>query len=130
MPMVNGGTGYRDEKNPRILYFTRGMVPTPDEKAEAATFGKVLFRNVRFISPLHPIEPCDYVAGAVPASYAAIPLAVVRGEVAPASPSLAAPQAAAPPVPPPVPPAPRGRRGRPAIQANIPPPSGSTWGNQ
>lgn len=54
----------------RTLYFTRGNVPTPEERAEADALGAVL-RNAAAWHEGDPVETCDAVAGAYPPPYAA-----------------------------------------------------------
>lgn len=62
-------------KQPRVIYFTAGMVPTDVEVAEIHQCGNnVVVRNGGKVdAQLSPgqIEPCEYVAGAVPPQYAA-----------------------------------------------------------
>lgn len=62
-------------KQPRVIYFSKGMVPTEDEIKEAQRCGNnVVVRNASLVEPkLNPgqIEACEYVAGVVPPAYAA-----------------------------------------------------------
>jgi len=132
MPVVNNGMNFRDSKKPLTIFFIDGMVPTPDDKTQAAALpGRVTFRNVRFIDPTHHLEPCDFVAGLVPPSYAKIPVAVAAGASLPASPATAAPVSQSPPLGAGAPlQGTPGRRGRPpAVQAAIPTPTGG-WGTK
>lgn len=58
---------------PRVLYFIEGMVPTDEQKADAARFGpNVGIRNALQVAELamSPLEECDAVAGKVPPRYA------------------------------------------------------------
>lgn len=61
-------------KQPRVIYFTRGIVPTDEEIAEAHRCGNnVVVRNAALVEPNltnGQIERCDFVAGAVPPAYA------------------------------------------------------------
>lgn len=66
---------YFNKNKPRILFFVDGMVPSELDKAEAATLGKVAFRNAHRINSEDQPEACDYVAGLVPPNYSHIPLA-------------------------------------------------------
>ena len=55
----------------KILFFTSGACPTPEEREQAASIsGRVVFRNAQFAGS-EPCEPCEAVAGCVPANYAA-----------------------------------------------------------
>ena len=55
----------------KILFFTRGACPTSEEREQAASIsGRVVFRNAQFAGS-EPCEPCEAVAGLVPANYAA-----------------------------------------------------------
>lgn len=135
--MAEGNAGrLKNPRKPKILFFLAGMVPTPDEKAEAEAIGKpVAFRNASMIHDGDRIEPCDMVAGLVPEQYVSIPHAE------PATPSETAPETAALPSPPPwpnvgaaTPPAPvetppRGRAGRQAAKTSQPNPDPKGWGN-
>lgn len=63
----------RLERN--LLYFVSDAVVTEDDrvKAEAlatACRAKLSYRNAALVSPDDALEPADFVAGAVPASYA------------------------------------------------------------
>lgn len=61
------------KKHPRILFFTKGAVPTGKERAAAAKLGtNVFFRNACMVQPGDSVEVCDGVAGEVPASYKAM----------------------------------------------------------
>lgn len=58
-------------KAPKILFFTKGRVPTASEREAADKLGvPVCFRNASFIDPESGVEPCAGVAGAVPKNYA------------------------------------------------------------
>lgn len=60
---------------PRVLFFTAGMTPTPEEYQTASKFApNYAFRNASQVAavPHSPIEECDAVAGAVPGRYAAV----------------------------------------------------------
>lgn len=64
----------------KILFFTRGACPTQEEREQAASIsGRVVFRNAQFAGS-EPCEPCEAVAGCVPANYAAAFPAVPVGE--------------------------------------------------
>lgn len=55
----------------KILFFTSGACPTPEEREQAASIpGRVVFRNAQFAGS-EPCEQCDAVAGCAPANYAA-----------------------------------------------------------
>jgi hypothetical protein len=57
-------------KQPKILFFTAGAMPTIQDRTEAADIGVVHFRNARKINPDERIEECDGVAGpAIPPQY-------------------------------------------------------------
>ena len=62
-------------KPPKIIYFINSVIPTEEQKAEAASYQGVLvvFRNVRYIQSVD--EDCDGVAGLVPDCYAKHPAA-------------------------------------------------------
>lgn len=55
----------------RILYFILDSNPTPEELADASTYGAgVMFRNAMFVPDgEHPVEQADGVAGSVPPLY-------------------------------------------------------------
>lgn len=58
-------------RDPRILFFIQGSVPTAEQIDEATKLGRnVAFRNVNFIRPDDFIEDFDDVAGVVPSQYA------------------------------------------------------------
>lgn len=64
-----------------VIYFTEGMLPTAQERAEiaelngAARRGLTVFVRSAAASSLygHGNEPCSYVAGSPPVAYAAVP---------------------------------------------------------
>jgi hypothetical protein len=56
-------------KHCKILYFTKGMVPTDEELAEAEALGTKAFRCSRFVGITSPIEKCEAVYGDVPKRY-------------------------------------------------------------
>lgn len=63
-------------KQPFILFFLAGMVPTPAELIEAAKIrGRVGMRNASVVSDEHVAEPCDGVAGSIPTPYKKLPTA-------------------------------------------------------
>jgi len=53
----------------RRLYYIKGMVPTEEEKADAARLGMICFRNGAVAEKASYLEPADEVAGYVPAGY-------------------------------------------------------------
>ena len=54
----------------KTIFFIEGVKATDEEQAEAEKLnGQVVFRNVRLIDERAPIEPFDFVAGAVPECY-------------------------------------------------------------
>lgn len=61
-------------KPPKTLFFIADMMPTQEDLAAAKKIGLgVTFRNASFVTEDlrdAQIEKCDFVAGAVPASYA------------------------------------------------------------
>lgn len=60
---------------PRVLYFHRGMVPTPKQYEDGQRFApNVGFRNADQVGATahSPLEECDAVAGDVPERYAAV----------------------------------------------------------
>jgi hypothetical protein len=61
---------------PVVLFFLAGMVPTDDERDEAAKYGPgVKFRNSLMVNndtSTSAVEECDFVAGKVPERYAAV----------------------------------------------------------
>lgn len=73
-------------RNPRILFFINGMVPTEAEREEAEALGSnVAFRNATRSNPDEALEPFDRLAGEPPAWYAAA-AAAKAGKPAPAVP--------------------------------------------
>lgn len=56
-----------------IVYFIAGTLPTDAEKADAAKYGKVRFRNVTKVKEDDAVEPCDFVAGIAVPKYHNIP---------------------------------------------------------
>ena len=67
---------YTSKEKPFILFFTRGITPTPNDRAVAdmilaqfPAMKSVAYRNVQMIDSDHPIEPNDGVAGAIPPQY-------------------------------------------------------------
>lgn len=63
----------------RILYFIEGSQPSDEDKAAAEALGPVMYRNARFIDESAEAEPCDAVAGRVPANYKIFPAAAPVG---------------------------------------------------
>lgn len=58
-------------KFPRILYFIADAASSKSELADAARYGpNVGYRNATFVGD-EALEPCDGVAGAIPAKYQA-----------------------------------------------------------
>lgn len=63
-------------KQPFILFFLAGMVPTPKELAEAGKLrARVGYRNASVVNSEDAPEPCDGVAGQVPSPYKKFPTA-------------------------------------------------------
>lgn len=63
-------------KQPFILFFVAGMVPTAKELAEAGKLrARVGYRNASVVREEDAPEPCDGVAGMVPAAYKKFPKA-------------------------------------------------------
>lgn len=63
-------------KQPFVLFFLAGMVPTPEELVEAGKLrARVGYRNASVVSPEDAPEPCDGVAGKVPPTYRKFPTA-------------------------------------------------------
>lgn len=63
-------------KQPFVLFFLAGMVPTPQELADAGKLrARVGYRNASVVQPEDAPEPCDGVAGAVPPTYKKFPTA-------------------------------------------------------
>ena len=63
----------------KTLFFTRGACPTSEEREQATSIsGRVVFRNASIACEFP--EPCEAVAGCVPANYAAAFPAVPVGE--------------------------------------------------
>lgn len=128
-----GSNNFRSTSSPKILYFLAGMVPTQDERDDAAQYGPVMFRNRNYVSSTHSLEPCDFVAGAVPSLYDDLPRAKIaralRKEVSVSkatpvgrpsvSADVVAPSAEAS--------RPSGRKRPPARQTQV---SDSDWGKQ
>lgn len=57
-------------KKPRIiLYFTTDICASPEEKADAASLGVPVAFRTAYLASSAPVEPCDFVAGAVPDNY-------------------------------------------------------------
>lgn len=72
------------KKKTTTLYFIKGSSPTAEELADAATYGTKMFRNASQVQDTDRPEKCDFVAGAIPPAYAAIPKAEPLAPVAPA----------------------------------------------
>ena len=67
------------KKQPRILFFIKGAVPTVAEMEAAENCGNnVSFRNASLVPKVCNPEKCDGVEGVVPEAYKKLPLA---GEV-------------------------------------------------
>lgn len=63
-------------KQPKILYFVNGSAPSAADQLAVIELGvSVFYRNARFVGADEKPEPCDGVAGHVPAAYADIPSA-------------------------------------------------------
>lgn len=96
-------------KQPRVIYFTKGVVPTAEEIAEAQRCGNnVVVRNGALVEPnvtAGQIERCEYVAGTVPAAYAARFPNLLTGTPAqapaPVAPPVGSPEASTPAAAPP-----------------------------
>ena len=114
-------------KQPRILYFIGGPVPTAEERKDARRYGaNTAFRNAALIGSSETgIEKCDGVAGKIPAAYAKIARAdkVIADFNKGVEPAPVGNEA--PPPPPPPPPAPidanAGWGQPPAPAATVPP---------
>jgi hypothetical protein len=66
----------KSPKQPFILFFLAGMVPTPAELVEAGKIrGRVGHRNASVVNAGDVPEPCDGVAGKVPEPYKKMPTA-------------------------------------------------------
>ena len=59
------------------LYFIAGIAPTDAERKEAAALGITAFRNAD-LAGSERVERCNIAAGAVPASYAAAGIQVLK----------------------------------------------------
>lgn len=68
-----GNNATSKKLKPTIVYFIAGTLPTDAEKADAAKYGKVRFRNVTKVKEDDAVEPCDYVAGIAVPKYHTIP---------------------------------------------------------
>lgn len=58
-------------KQPRILYFVKGVMPSIEAQEVAGSYGaaNVAFRNANFVPEDGALEQCDGVAGEVPERY-------------------------------------------------------------
>lgn len=65
-----------DNKFPRILFFVRGSMPSPEALEIAEEMGpNVAFRNAAFVPDDANPEKCDGVAGEIPEAYKKFPKA-------------------------------------------------------
>lgn len=92
------------KKFPKVLFFTKDMLPSEEEMDAAGAIGPgVVFRNSQYV-PENPnpgqIEECEAVAGNVPAAYAA------KYPMADSKPVVPAAEIPPAPVDPEIPPAP------------------------
>ena len=63
-------------KPAKILFFVKGVSPTPEDFEEASKLqAQVVFRNAQAVPAEGTLEECDGVAGHVPAPYAELPKA-------------------------------------------------------
>lgn len=63
-------------KPAKILFFVKGVSPTPEDFEEASKLqAQVVFRNVQAVPAEGTLEECDGVAGHIPAPYAELPKA-------------------------------------------------------
>ena len=63
-------------KPAKILFFVKGVSPTPEDFEEASKLqAQVVFRNAHAVPAEGTLEQCDGVAGHVPAPYAELPTA-------------------------------------------------------
>lgn len=65
-------------KPAKILFFVKGVSPTPEDFEEASKLqaqAQVVFRNAQAVPAEGTLEECDGVAGHVPAPYAELPAA-------------------------------------------------------
>lgn len=63
-------------KQPFVLFFVAGMVPTPEELQAATQLrARVGYRNASVVNDTDVAEPCDGVAGKVPTPYKKFPTA-------------------------------------------------------
>ena len=63
-------------KPAKILFFVKGVSPTPEDFEEASKLqAQVVFRNAQAVPAEGTLEQCDGVAGHVPAPYAELPTA-------------------------------------------------------
>lgn len=61
-------------KPAKILFFVKGVSPTPEDFEEASKLqAQVVFRNAQAVPAEGTLEECDGVAGHVPAPYAELP---------------------------------------------------------
>lgn len=66
-------------KDPKIIFFIKGSVPTELQKIQASLLSsRTVFRNALYVPevlPLGQVEACDAVTGIIPGPYSKMPLA-------------------------------------------------------